>query len=171
MIYCLLLLIVIFVLVLLFVVIMVVVQDYDSDYILLLCCELQFNKIWQCLIEGCMCMVRQLLVICCVEDQNWGQSCCMFWVIEGCCVEFVVDEQGCGCWLGCGWDCDWDDDGECLVCEFYEQKDKECCIWVCYEVCLVKQKLVMLCVEDCNWGWDCRGVWVSDGCCVEFCVY
>jgi hypothetical protein len=30
---------------------------------------------------------------------------------------------------------------------------------------------VTACIEDQNWGWDRRGVWVSDGCRAEFRVY
>ncbi|RRU75671.1 DUF3011 domain-containing protein [Stenotrophomonas maltophilia] len=36
---------------------------------------------------------------------------------------------------------------------------------------LVKQKSVTTCIEDQNWGWDRRGIWVSDGCRGEFRVY
>lgn len=143
----------------------VAAQDYVSDHIPPLRCESQFNKTQQCPIEGRMRMARQLSVTRCVEDQNWGQSRRMLWVTEGCRAEFVADEQG------RGRDRDRDDDGERLVCESYEQKDKECRIRVRHEVRLVKQKSVTPCVEDRNWGWDRRGVWVSDGCRAEFRVY
>ncbi|MBO8042123.1 DUF3011 domain-containing protein, partial [Pseudomonas aeruginosa] len=53
----------------------------------------------------------------------------------------------------------------------YENKDKECRIRVRHEVRLVRQKSVTACIEDRNWGWDRRGVWVSDGCRAEFRVY
>lgn len=149
----------------------VAAQDYDSDHIPPLRCESQFNKTQQCPIEGRMRMARQLSVTRCVEDQNWGQSRRMLWVTEGCRAEFVADEQGRGRWPGRGRDRDRDDDGERLVCESYEQKDKECRMRVRREVRLVKQKSVTPCVEDRNWGWDRRGVWVSDGCRAEFRVY
>ena len=141
----------------------VAAQDYGSDPIAPLRCESQFNKTQQCPIEGRMRLARQLSVTRCVEDQNWGQSRRMLWVTDGCRAEFVADGQGRGRWPGRGRDRDRDDDGERLVCESYEQKDKECRIRVRHEVRLVKQKSVTPCVEDRNWGWDRRGVWVSDG--------
>jgi hypothetical protein len=87
-------------------------------------------------------LARQLSVTRCVEDQNWGQSRRMLWVTDGCRAEFVADGQGRGRWPGRGRDRDRDDDGERLVCESYEQKDKECRIRVRHEVRLVKQKSV-----------------------------
>jgi hypothetical protein len=69
-------------------------------------------------------LARQLSVTRCVEDQNWGQSRRMLWVTDGCRAEFVADGQGRGRWPGRGRDRDRDDDGERLVCESYEQKDK-----------------------------------------------
>lgn len=142
-------------------------RDYDRDHISPLRCESQFNKPQQCPIEGRMRLARQLSVTRCVEDQNWGQSRRMLWVDDGCRAEFVAD--GRGRWPGHGRDRH--DDGERLVCESYEQKDKECRIRVRHDVRLVKQKSVTPCIEDHNWGWDRRGVWVSDGCRAEFRVY
>lgn len=149
----------------------VAAQDDDSDHIPPLRCESQFNKTEQCPIEGRMRLARQLSVTRCVEDQNWGQSRRMLWVSAGCRAEFVADGQGRGRWPERGRGRDRDDDGERLVCESYEQKDRECRIRVRREVRLVKQKSVTPCVEDRNWGWDRRGVWVSDGCRAEFRVY
>ncbi|NED60724.1 DUF3011 domain-containing protein [Streptomyces sp. SID10244] len=147
----------------------VAAQDYDTDHIPALRCESQFNKTAQCPIEGAMRLARQLSVTRCVENQNWGQSRRTLWVTDGCRAEFVADGYGRGRWPGRGRDRD--DDGERLVCESYEKKDKECRIRVRHEVRLVKQKSVTACIEDQNWGWDRRGVWVSDGCRAEFRVY
>lgn len=126
----------------------VAAQDDDSDHIPPLRCESQFNKTEQCPIEGRMRLARQLSVTRCVEDQNWGQSRRMLWVTAGCRVEFVADGQGRGRWPERGRGRDRDDDGERLVCESYEQKDRECRIRVRREVRLVKQKSVTPCVED-----------------------
>lgn len=147
----------------------VAAQDYDTDHIPPLRCESQFNKTQQCPIEGRMRLAKQLSVTRCVEDRNWGQSRRMLWVTDGCRAEFVADEQERGRWPGRGRDRD--DDGERLVCESYEKKQKECRIRVRRDVRLVKQKSVTTCIEDRNWGWDRRGVWVSDGCRAEFRVY
>jgi len=147
----------------------VAAQDYDTDHIPPLRCESQFNKTQQCPIEGRMRLAKQLSVTRCVEDRNWGQSRRMLWVTDGCRAEFVADEQGRGRWPGRGRDRD--DDGERLVCESYEKKEKECRIRVRRDVRLVKQKSVTTCIEDRNWGWDRHGVWVSDGCRSEFRVY
>ncbi|BBO52471.1 DUF3011 domain-containing protein [Stenotrophomonas maltophilia] len=147
----------------------VAAQDYDADHIPVLRCESQFNKTQQCPIEGRVRLAKQLSVTRCVEDRNWGQSRRMLWVTDGCRAEFVADEQGRGRWPGRGRDRD--DDGERLVCESYEKKEKECRIRVRRDVRLVKQKSVTTCIEDRNWGWDRRGVWVSDGCRAEFRVY
>ena len=145
----------------------VAAQDYDTDHVPALRCESQFNKTQQCAIEVPMRLARQLSVTRCVENQNWGQRRRMLWVTDGCRAEFVADEYG--RWPGRGRDRD--DEGERLVCESYEKKDKECRIRVRHEVRLVKQKSVTACVEDRNWGWDRRGIWVSDGCRAEFRVY
>ncbi|TDV31516.1 DUF3011 domain-containing protein [Stenotrophomonas sp. CC22-02] len=147
----------------------VAAQDYDTDHIPVLRCESQFNKTQQCATEGPMRLARQLSVTRCVENQNWGQRRRMLWVTDGCRAEFVADEYG--RWPRRGRDRDRDDEGERLVCESYEKKDKECRIRVRHEVRLVKQKSVTACVEDRNWGWDRRGIWVSDGCRAEFRVY
>ncbi|MGF6419159.1 hypothetical protein ABH900_002662 [Stenotrophomonas sp. AN71] len=147
----------------------VAAQDYDSDHSSPLRCESQFNKPQQCPIEGRMRLAKQLSVTRCVEDQNWGQGRRVLWVTDGCRAEFVADEHGRGRWPGRGRDRD--DDGERLVCESYEQKDKECRIRVRRDVRLIKQKSATPCIEDRNWGWDRRGVWVSDGCRAEFRVY
>ena len=104
----------------------VAAQDDDSDHIPPLRCESQFNKTEQCPIEGRMRLARQLSVTRCVEDQNWGQSRRMLWVTAGCRAEFVADGQGRGRWPERGRGRDRDDDGERLVCESYEQKDREC---------------------------------------------
>jgi hypothetical protein len=93
----------------------------------------------------------------------------MLWVTDGCRAEFVAEERGRGRWPGRGRDRD--RDGERLVCESYENKEKQCRIRVRHDVRLVKQKSVTPCTEDRNWGWDRRGVWVSDGCRAEFRVY
>ncbi|HGM7321103.1 TPA: DUF3011 domain-containing protein [Stenotrophomonas maltophilia] len=147
----------------------VAAQDYDTDHIPPLRCESQFNKTQQCPIEGRMRLAKQLSVTRCVEDRNWGQSRRMLWVTDGCRAEFVADEQERGRWPGRGRDRD--DDGERLVCESYEKKEKECRIRVRRDVRLVKQKSVTTCIEDRNWGWDRHSVWVSDGCRAEFRVY
>ena len=114
-------------------------------------------------------LARQLSVTRCVENQNWGQRRRMLWVTDGCRAEFVADDYG--RWPGRGRGHERDDDGQRLVCESYEKKEKECRIRVRPEVRLVKQKSVTACIEDRNWGWDRRGVWVSDGCRAEFRVF
>ncbi len=149
----------------------VAAQDYDAAHIPALRCESQFNKTEQCPIEGPMRLARQLSITRCVENQNWGQSRRMLWVTDGCRAEFVADEDGRWTGRGRGRGRDRDDEGERLVCESYEKKDKECRIRVRHEVRMVKQKSVTACIEDRNWGWDRRGVWVSDGCRAEFRVY
>lgn len=105
----------------------VAAQDYDTDHIPALRCESQFNKTEQCPIEGPMRLARQLSVTRCVENQNWGQSRRMLWVTDGCRAEFVADGyDGYGRWPGRGRGRDRDNEGERLVCESYENKDKEC---------------------------------------------
>ncbi|HDS1580028.1 TPA: DUF3011 domain-containing protein [Stenotrophomonas maltophilia] len=151
----------------------VAAQDYDAERVPPLRCESQFNKTEQCAIDRPMRLARQLSVTRCVENRNWGQSRRMLWVTDGCRAEFVADEYA--GWPGPGRgrdrDRDRDDDGERLVCESYEKKEKECRIRVRHEVRLLKQKSVTTCIEDHNWGWNRRGIWVSDGCRAEFRVY
>lgn len=146
-------------------------QDYDSESSPRTTCESHFNKTQQCPFEGRARLARQLSVTRCVEDDNWGQRRGMLWVTDGCRAEFVAEERGHGRWPGRGRGRDRDRDGERLVCESYENKEKQCRIRVRHDVRLVKQKSVTTCTEDHNWGWDRRGVWVSDGCRAEFRVY
>lgn len=144
-------------------------QDYDSESSPRTTCESHFNKTQQCPFEGRARLARQLSVTRCVEDDNWGQRRGMLWVTDGCRAEFVAEERGRGRWPKHGRDRD--DDGERLVCESFEEKEKQCRIRVRHEVRLIKQKSVTRCIEDRNWGWDRRGVWVNDGCRAEFRVY
>ncbi|MEG0184202.1 MAG: DUF3011 domain-containing protein [Stenotrophomonas sp.] len=142
-------------------------QDYGSGSSPRITCESHFNKTQQCPFEGRARLARQLSVTRCVEEDNWGQRRGMLWVTDGCRAEFVADDRGRGRWPRR----DRDDDGERVVCESYAQKEKQCRVRVRHDVRLVKQKSVTPCVEDRNWGWDRRGIWVSDGCRAEFRVY
>ncbi len=144
-------------------------QDYGSGSSPRTTCESHFNKTQHCTFEGRARLARQLSVTRCIEDDNWGQRRGMLWVTDGCRAEFVAEERGRGRWPGR--DRDRDRDGERLVCESYENKEKHCRIRVRHDVRLVKQKSITTCTEDRNWGWDRRGVWVSDGCRAEFRVY
>lgn len=144
----------------------VAAKDYGSDDLSPLRCESRLGKTQQCPFEGRARLLRQLSVTRCVEDDNWGQRRGHIWVTDGCRAEFVADDRG--HWPGRGGN---RNEGERLVCESYENKDKQCRIRVRHDVRLVKQKSVTPCIEDRNWGWDRRGVWVSDGCRAEFRVY
>jgi len=141
-------------------------------------CESHANKTEQCAIDGRARLVRQLSVTKCVEDRNWGQARGAVWVTDGCRAEFVVERQrGGGRWHDHDRDRDWDlgredgTHGKLLSCESFNLREKRCEVRVRRGVQLVKQKSATRCRQDRNWGWDRRGVWVSDGCRAEFRVY
>ncbi len=142
---------------------------YDTDSAARTTCESHFNKTQHCPFEGRARLVRQLSVTRCVEDDNWGQRRGMLWVTDGCRAEFVADRRGRSRWPGHRGERN--EGGQRLLCESYARKEKQCRIRVRDEVRLVRQTSVTACIEDRNWGWDRRGVWVSDGCRAEFRVY
>lgn len=146
----------------------VAASDYEADARQPVRCESHFGKTQQCPLEGRARLVKQLSVTRCVEDDNWGQARDGVWVTGGCRAEFVAEGRRRGRWPGRDHE---RDEGERLVCESFQNKDKHCRVRVRHDVRLVKQKSVTACVEDRNWGWDRRGVWVSNGCRAEFRVY
>lgn len=144
-------------------------DDDDADREGPVRCESHGDKTQQCPIDGQARLVRQLSVTRCVEDDNWGQARGAVWVTRGCRAEFVAAPRRGGHWRDR--DRDRDEPGKPLICESYNLREKRCDIRVQRAVRLVKQKSTTRCKEDRNWGWDRRGVWVSDGCRAEFRVY
>lgn len=140
-------------------------------------CESHANKTEQCPIDGRARLIRQLSLTKCVEDENWGQARGAVWVTRGCRAEFLAERRHGGGWRDRDHDRDWDlgrEDGargKVLSCESFNLREKRCEVRVRRGVQLVKQKSATRCREDRNWGWDRRGVWVSDGCRAEFRVY
>ena len=143
----------------------VAARDHEQDALLSVRCESHDGRTEQCPIDGHARLLRQLSVTRCVEDDNWGQGRGTVWVSDGCRAEFIGEERDRHRWPRRG------RDGQRLLCESQQHKEKQCPIRVRYEVRMVKQKSIASCIEDQNWGWDRRGVWVSDGCRAEFRVY
>lgn len=134
-------------------------------------CESHDNKTAQCPIRGRARMVHQLSLTRCVEGDNWGQARGAVWVTRGCRAEFIAERPRRDRWRDR--DRDWDDEehGRTVICESYNLRENRCDIRAPRRVQLVKQKSTTRCREDHNWGWDRKGIWVSDGCRAEFRVY
>jgi hypothetical protein len=58
--------------------------------------------------------------------------------------------------------------GEIVLCESQDYRQFYCAADTRGGVRIVNQLSDSACVEGRNWGWDQRGVWVSDGCRAEF---
>ena len=115
-------------------------------------------------------LVRQLSRGPCIEGQSWGWDRRGVWVSQGCRAEF---ETGGGWGGNPGWGGgpghggDWGG-GQRVVCESRNQRTNYCDIDTRGGVTLVRQLSRGECTEGRSWGWDRRGVWVSNGCRGEF---
>jgi hypothetical protein len=61
-------------------------------------------------------------------------------------------------------------DGASILCESIKGRRQRCSIDTRYGVWLQVQHSRSDCIEGVSWGYDRRGVWVSDGCRAEFAV-
>ena len=142
--------------------------------------------------RGGVALVRQHSRAPCIEGQSWGWDRRGVWVSRGCRGEFATAAgmdghawQGRPGWgPGPGWQGrpdwddapDWDEDGwergagPVLqgVCESWGQRTAWCSFDTRHGVVLLRQLSRGACIEGHNWGWDRRGVWVSQGCRAEF---
>lgn len=127
-------------------------------------CESVKNRSNECRLEGRARLIRQLSGSPCVEGRTWGQSRAGVWVTQGCRAEFVGESRGGGWGHGGGWG----GGGQVIACHSNDRRQQYCDARIRRDVRLVRQDSRSPCVEGRTWGWDRRGVWVSDGCRAQF---
>lgn len=134
-------------------------------------CESVKNRSNECRLEGRPRLIRQLSGSPCVEGETWGQSRYGVWVTRGCRAEFVGESRRGGGW-GDGWGDGWGNGngrgGEVIACHSNGHRQEYCDTRVRRSVRLIRQDSRSACIEGRTWGWDRRGIWVSDGCRAQF---
>lgn len=130
-------------------------------------CESIKGRSNECRLDGRARMIRQLSGSPCVEGETWGQSRSGVWVTQGCRAAFVGEYgRGGGGWGGGN---RWGGGGsEVIACHSNDHRQQYCDARVRRGVRLLRQESRSACVEGQSWGWDRRGVWVSDGCRGQF---
>lgn len=134
-------------------------------------CESQDGRTQYCDVDtrGGVVLVRQLSRGACIEGRTWGWDRRGVWVAQGCRAEFETGAGGGPGWgggpvgPGPGWG-----GGQRVTCESRDQRTSYCDIDTRGGVILVRQLSRGACIEGRSWGWDRRGVWVSQGCRAEF---
>ncbi len=58
--------------------------------------------------------------------------------------------------------------GEVITCHSNGHRQEYCDARIRRGVRLVRQDSRSACIEGQTWGWDRRGIWVSDGCRAQF---
>lgn len=101
---------------------------------------------------------KQLSLIDCVRGETWGTDRNGIWVDDGCRAEFIVG----------GRSVKRPQQESLLRCESTDGRRKFCEADTRGGVSLSRQLSKTDCVEEETWGWDRRGVWVTDGCRAEF---
>ena len=116
--------------------------------------------------RGGVALIHQHSRAACIEGHSWGWDRRGVWVSEGCRGEFVAGAGPAGAWHG--------HPGahtafpQRLRCESRDQQTAWCPMDTRQGVFLVQQLSRGACIEGRSWGWDRRGVWVSQGCRAEF---
>ncbi|AWH18198.1 hypothetical protein C1922_13260 [Stenotrophomonas sp. ZAC14D2_NAIMI4_7] len=129
-------------------------------------CESVKGRSNECRLDGRARLIRQLSGSPCVEGDTWGQSRSGVWVTRGCRAEFVGESRG-GWGGGHGWG-GGNGGGQVIACHSNDHRQQYCDARVRRGVRLVRQESRSACIEGRSWGWDRRGVWVSDGCRAQF---
>lgn len=133
-------------------------------------CESRNGRVEHCAVStrGGVRLVRQLSRGPCVQGSTWGYDRGGVWVAQGCRAEFEVDGRhggGHGGWYG-------GEDGyggpQSVRCESSDGRGRRCDLRVWRGVDLARQLSRAPCIEGQSWGWDRRGIWVSNGCRGEF---
>lgn len=101
----------------------------------------------------------------CVQGRSWGYDRGGIWVSNGCRAAFIANGIGGGYPGGGG-----NAGRQVIQCESRGNDRQRCDANVDRGVRLVENLSRTDCVEGRNWGWDRRGVWVSNGCRGRFAV-
>jgi hypothetical protein len=109
-------------------------------------------------------MDRQISGASCVEGRTWGYDDDGIWVDRGCSAEFIIGTNNRGYHRN---DRAYD---RLIVCESVNNTRHNCSIDTRGGVQLSRQLSKNDCILNRTWGWDGRGIWVSNGCRGEFLV-
>ncbi|MFN9967954.1 MAG: DUF3011 domain-containing protein, partial [Lysobacteraceae bacterium] len=104
---------------------------------------------------------------------SWGWDRRGIWVSNGCRAEFEAG-RGSGGRPGFGGGPGWGGGPggvQTLRCESNDGRTNWCAIGFVRSVRLERQLSRGPCIEGQSWGWDRRGIWVSNGCRGEFTVW
>jgi hypothetical protein len=123
-------------------------------------------------IRGRVRLVDQLSRSQCVEGRTWGWDREGIWVSQGCRAEFEIDayDERYHDRDGRYYDRNRREYGQGRVfrCESNDSRMNYCDVDTRYGVRLLTQHSRAACIEGRTWGWDRRGVWVTDGCRAQF---
>lgn len=134
-------------------------------------CESNDGRTNQCGVDtrNGVVLVRQLSRGACIEGRTWGWDRRGVWVTQGCRAEFETGfSHGGPGWGGPGQGGPGWGGGQRVTCESRDQRTNYCDIDTRGGVVLVRQLSRGACIEGRSWGFDRRGVWVSQGCRAEF---
>lgn len=144
-------------------------RDYRNDGYALIRCESQDERTRYCPadIRGDVRLVNQLSRSSCVEGRSWGWDRRGIWVSRGCRADFRIEDR-----YG------YDDGrypgnsdygrGRVIRCESVNSRTVYCNADTRDGVRLLTQHSRAACIEGRTWGWNSRGVWVSEGCRAQF---
>lgn len=121
-------------------------------------------------------IVRQLSDTRCQEGRNWGAENGEVWVDHGCRAEFAPASGRYGNGYGNRYPQNGygqggygnGGNGQVFSCASNDGRQNYCRTNVYRGVELLRQTSRSACIEGRSWGWDRRGVWVSNGCRGEF---
>lgn len=102
-------------------------------------------------------LLRRLSDAACVQGRSWGWNTRGIWVAHGCRGEFEVAGGR-----------DSRHDVRVVRCESYDHRTRYCPADTRYGVRLLRRLSDASCVQGRSWGWNQRGIWVSNGCRGEF---
>lgn len=134
-------------------------------------CESTNGRYRECAMDtrGQVQLVRQISSAQCIQGRSWGQTRNGVWVNNGCRAEFAVGTgpgrgHGFGRGLGSGAQ-------QMVHCASDRGRQQFCQANIRRDVRLHRQVSQAACIEGRSWGWDRRGIWVSDGCRADFTVH
>lgn len=139
-------------------------------------CESNDGRTNYCDIDsrGGVVLVRQLSRGACIEGRTWGSDRRGVWVSQGCRAEFEARGGG---WGGPGNGTGWGGGvgghggvAQSVRCESQDGRTQYCDIGRARDVRLERQLSRGACIEGRTWGWDRRGIWVSNGCRADFTI-
>jgi hypothetical protein len=143
-------------------------QRYGYNDRVFLRCESRDERTRYCAadIRGDVRLVNQLSRSSCIEGRSWGWDRQGIWVSNGCRAEFEVDQGS-----GYGYDDRYGRDygrNRVIRCESTNSRTVYCNVDTRYGVRLLTQHSRSACIEGRTWGWNARGVWVTQGCRAQF---